>query len=96
MADTCTHLDQAQDPAPSSDGCEDCLRIGGRWVHLRMCMTCGHVGCCDNSPNRHARAHNAETGHPLIQSYEPGESWWWCYVDELFFEVPGATSHAHP
>lgn len=80
----------------SSEGCEDCLRIGGRWVHLRMCMVCGHVGCCDSSPNRHATAHFHETEHPLIQSYEPGEDWWWCYVDEVMFEVPGAPTFDHP
>ena len=82
---------------PSSPGCEDCLRMGGRWVHLRMCMHCGHIGCCDNSPNRHATAHWREhVDHPIIRSYEPGEDWWWCYPDELFFEVddaPPAPSH---
>ena len=73
MADTCTHLDTVADVTPSSDGCEDCLRIGGQWVHLRLCMTCGHVGCCDNSPNRHAAAHwDEHPDHPLIRSYEPG------------------------
>ena len=66
-------------------------------MHLRMCMTCGHVGCCDNSPNRHATAHYNETHHPLIRSFEPGADWWWCYVDELAFEVPGAApSPSHP
>ena len=91
-------FDTVVDVAPSSDGCEDCLRIGGRWVHLRLCMHCGHVGCCDNSPNRHATAHwHAHHDHPLIRSYEPGEEWWWCYADELFFEVPGAPpSPSHP
>lgn len=96
MSDTCTHLDTAADVTPSADGCEDCLRIGGRWVHLRMCMSCGHVGCCDNSPNRHATAHFAEEGHPLIRSYEPGEEWWWCYVDEVAFETGGPPSPSHP
>jgi uncharacterized UBP type Zn finger protein len=66
-------------------GCEDCLRIGGTWVHLRMCETCGHIGCCDNSPNRHATAHFRETSHPIIRSAEPGEDWSWCYVDEIAF-----------
>src|SRR4029078_3254944 len=80
MADSCTHLEQTADVSPSSEGCEDCLRIGGRLLHLRMCMTCGHVGCCDNSPNRHATAHFTGTDHPLIQSYEPGEDWWFCCV----------------
>ena len=99
MADTCTHLDTVDiDVQPSSTGSEDCLRIGGTWVHLRLCMECGHVGCCDNSPNRHATAHfNANRGHPVIRSYEPGENWWWCYADELMFDVAGAPpSPSHP
>jgi uncharacterized UBP type Zn finger protein len=96
MSSACTHLDQAVDVAPSSEGCEDCLRSGGRWVHLRMCMSCGHVGCCDNSPNRHATAHFRAKAHPLIQSYEPGEDWWFCYVDDLAFTVDGAPSYEHP
>ena len=93
----CTHVDQADlDAKPSGDGCVECLERGGRWVHLRMCGTCGHVGCCDNSPNRHATAHwHANGDHPLIRSYEPGENWWWCYVDEVAFEVKGAPSYSH-
>jgi uncharacterized UBP type Zn finger protein len=91
----CNHLGQVQEVDPSSNGCEDCLRIGGRWVHLRMCMICGHVGCCDDSPNHHATDHFDETGHPLIQSYEPGEDWWYCFVDEFGFEVDGAPSFQH-
>jgi hypothetical protein len=92
MTDGCTHLDVVEDSVtPSADGCEDCLRIGGRWVHLRLCMTCGHVGCCDSSPNRHATAHwNERHEHPVIRSFEPGEDWWWCYADGLLFEVEGA------
>ena len=86
MADTCTHLDTIADVAPSSDGCEDCLRIGGRWVHLRMCQRCGHIGCCDNSPNRHATRHAQSTDHPVIASAEPGERWLYCYTDEVFAE----------
>lgn len=90
-AATCTHLDTVADVEPSSPGCEDCLRMGGHWVHLRICMRCGHIGCCDSSPNRHATAHyNAHHDHPLIRSYEPGENWWWCYPEQLFFEVEGA------
>jgi hypothetical protein len=83
----CTHLDQVERLAPDGPvaGCEDCLRIGGTWVHLRMCQTCGHIGCCDNSPNRHATAHHDASGHPIIRSVEPGEEWSWCYVDELMF-----------
>jgi hypothetical protein len=100
MTDTCSHLDSDVDPAPeprTPDACEECLASGGDWVHLRLCLECRHVGCCDNSPNRHATKHFHETGHTLIRSYEPGEDWWWCYVDELFFEVdgvPSAPSHA--
>ena len=97
MSQTCTHLDKVKDVTPSSDGCEDCLKIGGTWVHLRMCMECGHVGCCDSSPHRHARAHWHETQHPIIRSYEPGENWWWCYIDELMFDVEGAPpAPSHP
>ena len=95
MAAVCTHLDQAYEVAPDSDGCEDCILIGDSWVHLRLCMSCGHVGCCDNSKNRHATAHTRESGHPLIQSYEPGEDWWYCYLDEVDFLVEGAPSYAH-
>jgi uncharacterized UBP type Zn finger protein len=82
----CAHIDQIADVTRPSAGCEDCLRIGGWWVHRRMCLTCGHVGCCDSSPNRHATQHARETGHPLVQSAEPGEDWIWCYVDRLSFE----------
>ena len=85
----CTHLDLIQEVTPSSDGCEDCLKIGARWVHLRECMTCGHVGCCDSSPNRHASRHARTSGHPIVRSFEPGEDWMWCYVDEV--ELPGAS-----
>lgn len=91
MNKPCEHVDQAQDVTPSANGCENCLRTGDSWVHLRICMTCGHVGCCDSSPNRHATAHwNEHPDHPLIRSFEPGEDWWWCYPDELVFRVPGA------
>jgi Zn-finger in ubiquitin-hydrolases and other protein len=97
MADACSHLDTIADVSPSSTGCEDCLRIGGWWVHLRMCMQCGHVGCCDNSPNRHATKHSLGTEHPIVRSYEPGEDWWWCYPDELLFEIDGApAAPSHP
>jgi len=65
-------------------GCEDCLKIGGQWVHLRECLTCGHVACCDSSPHRHATAHFKHTQHPIVTSVEPGETWCWCYVDEAF------------
>ena len=82
---TCTHLSRARDVAPSVEhGCEDCLREGTQWVHLRECLECGHVGCCDNSPRRHATAHWRQTKHPLVRSHEPKEDWGWCYADELF------------
>ena len=76
----------AETHARTPNGCEECLRTGGRWVHLRVCRTCGHVGCCDNSPGRHATAHFHSTGHPVIRSFEPGETWGWCYVDNLELE----------
>ncbi|HWG26212.1 UBP-type zinc finger domain-containing protein [Actinospica sp.] len=65
-------------------GCEDCLRLGSPWVHLRLCLTCGHVGCCDSSPLKHAGAHASESGHPIVRSFEPGEDWQWCYVDRAY------------
>ena len=66
------------------EGCQECLQLGSPWVHLRLCMTCGHVGCCDSSPNRHARRHAAADGHPIVASLEPGEDWRWCFVHEAF------------
>jgi uncharacterized UBP type Zn finger protein len=76
------HLKEIRKVTPSAEGCEECLRMGSDWVHLRLCLTCGHVGCCDDSPNRHATAHFHSTRHPIIQSFEPGEDWRWCYVHE--------------
>jgi hypothetical protein len=97
LAPTCSHLDTIRDVEPSDPGCTDCLAIGGRWVHLRMCQECGHVGCCDSSPNRHATAHNAGSGHPLVRSFEPREDWFWCYPDQLLFELPSAgPGPSHP
>jgi hypothetical protein len=81
----CTHVDQVtvfELPAEVA-GCEDCLATGGEWLHLRICLECGHVGCCDDSPHRHARAHAHESRHAIIRSLEPGEEWSWCFVDEL-------------
>jgi uncharacterized UBP type Zn finger protein len=78
----CSHLDQARDVEPRTDGCEECLAIGGTWVELRLCLACGHVGCCDLSPNRHARAHFAESGHAIIRAKVPGYTWSWCWIDE--------------
>jgi Zn-finger in ubiquitin-hydrolases and other protein len=79
------HLPMVRAVVPRTPrGCEECLRTGSRWVHLRLCLTCGHVGCCDSSPNRHARLHAGILAHPIVQSFEPGEDWRWCYVDESF------------
>ena len=83
----CTHLDQVRDVDPTTpDGCEECLKMGMGWVHLRMCLSCGHIGCCDQSQGKHATKHFHATRHPVIRSYEPGEDWGWCYVDDLFIE----------
>jgi hypothetical protein len=83
MSAACTHLSLIRDVTPSAEGCEDCLRIGSDWVHLRLCLGCGHVGCCDSSPNRHATQHFRAKRHPVVRSFEPGEKWKWCYVDEI-------------
>ncbi|HUQ05224.1 MAG TPA: UBP-type zinc finger domain-containing protein [Kofleriaceae bacterium] len=84
---------------PDAEGCVDCIPIHGRWVHLRVCLTCGHVGCCDSSPNKHATKHFHSTGHTVIRSYEPGETWAWCYVHELmsngFPAFPGESATKH-
>ena len=87
----CGHLDEIEvrELPASVAGCEDCLRMGGKWLHLRICLTCGHVGCCDNSPNRHATAHAHSASHPIIRSLEPGEDWSCCYFDEVGFIVDG-------
>jgi Zn-finger in ubiquitin-hydrolases and other protein len=86
---TCTHLDQIEylEPAGPVAGCEECLKMGSGWVHLRLCQTCGTIACCDSSPNRHASKHAAAAGHPIARSVEPGEDWSWCYVDEVMFRV---------
>jgi hypothetical protein len=81
--DKCTHRAHILNVQPSDDGCHECLKIGSRWLHLRMCLECGHVGCCDDSPNRHATKHFEESYHPIIESFEPGENWRWCYVDRM-------------
>ena len=77
----CTHQGTTRPVEPSAPGCEECLRTGDWWVHLRICMSCGHVGCCDSSPNRHATRHFHDTDHPIVMSHEPGEDWAWCYRD---------------
>ncbi len=85
MAAPCTHeKEHVKKVNPGSKGCEEGLKMGSTWVHLRMCLECGHVGCCDSSPNRHARAHFQETQHPIIQSAERGENWRWCYIDDTY------------
>jgi uncharacterized UBP type Zn finger protein len=87
MTATCTHLDTitVTELPQEIAGCEECLATGGRWVHLRMCLSCGHIGCCDSSPSRHASAHERDTGHPIVRSAEPGETWSYCYVDDVAF-----------
>ena len=87
---TCTHLDTITvlELPESVPGCEDCLKMGGVWLHLRICLECGHVGCCDDSPNRHATAHYHADNHPLVRSLEPGEDWTWCYIDEVGMVIP--------
>jgi uncharacterized UBP type Zn finger protein len=88
MSAQCTHLDTIFiDVVASGDGCVECLASGTAWLHLRRCLQCGHVGCCDSSPMRHATAHASSTSHPIVQSFEPGEDWLWCYVDEIAFEI---------
>jgi uncharacterized UBP type Zn finger protein len=88
---TCSHLDTigVTSLPEQVDGCEDCLREGGKWLHLRICLECGHVGCCDDSPGRHASAHHASTGHPLIRSLEPGEVWSFCFDDQVAMVIDG-------
>jgi uncharacterized UBP type Zn finger protein len=83
----CNHLNQIQHVKPHAKGCEDCLKTGDAWLHLRLCLSCGHVGCCDSSPNRHATKHYHASQHPIIRSFEPGEDWGYCYPDDLLFET---------
>jgi hypothetical protein len=85
MATKCYHLDQIRDVTPSSEGCEECLKIGDSWVHLRICQSCGHVGCCDSSKNTHSTKHFLKTSHPIIKSFEPGEDWSYCCIEEIYF-----------
>lgn len=103
MAETCRHLDEAAARTvaakPSGHGCKECLETGGTWVHLRLCLACGHVGCCDNSPSRHATKHYRHSQHAVIRSFEPGEPWGYCYPDDQFAEtlpaLPGETTRHH-
>ena len=85
MSETCAHVKDVKDVQSTARGCEECLKSGSSWVHLRMCQSCGHVGCCDSSINKHATKHFGATKHPIVRSLEPGEVWSWCYVDEQFF-----------
>jgi uncharacterized UBP type Zn finger protein len=89
---TCAHVKEIEPVPPRSEGCEECLRTGSTWVHLRLCLACGHVGCCDSSPGRHATRHFRGTTHPVIASFEPGERWAWCYVDEAQLPVPASAT----
>jgi uncharacterized UBP type Zn finger protein len=92
-ATSCTHLDTIEITELPEEvaGCEDCLASGGVWLHLRICLACGHVGCCDDSPGKHASAHAAADDHPLIRSLEPGEEWCWCFIDDLAMRIPQIT-----
>ena len=87
MSSHCSHLKFVVTDTPNTSGCEECLAIGDTWVHLRLCRTCGHVGCCDDSKNKHATKHFHSTRHPIITSLEVGENWSWCYVDEELMEL---------
>ena len=92
MAEGCSHLDTITDVTPSARGCEECLKTGSPWMHLRVCRACGHVGCCDQSPGKHASAHHRTTRHPIIEGYEPPEGWGYCYVDEAFIDLGADTT----
>ena len=91
MASQCTHLDHVHITQTDKDYCEDCIKTGDTWVHLRLCTDCGHVGCCDSSKNKHATKHFHQTKHPVVRSIEPGETWTWCYVDEMMGELSRAS-----
>jgi uncharacterized UBP type Zn finger protein len=90
MSPVCTHLDQITitELPEEVEGCAECLAMGGKWLHLRICLSCGQVGCCDDSPNRHASKHAAADGHPIIRSIEPGEDWCWCFEDDVAMRIP--------
>jgi uncharacterized UBP type Zn finger protein len=88
----CSHLGMIRKVRPRTRGCEECLKLGDRWVHLRLCLTCGHVGCCDTSINKHATKHFHRTQHPIMRSFEPGEDWGWCYADQVMLDF----SHVQP
>jgi uncharacterized UBP type Zn finger protein len=90
----CEHIDAAQDFTPKQRVCEECVKMGDRWVHLRICLSCGHVGCCDSSKNKHATKHFHATDHAVMRSIEPGEDWGWCFVDEVVFDLSKGVKHA--
>ena len=87
MNHSCSHLHTIRSVTPSALGCEECLAVGDKWLHLRICRTCGHVGCCDDSKNKHATKHFKATQHPIIEGYDPPEGWGWCFVDEAFLDL---------
>jgi hypothetical protein len=92
----CSHTASVQEVTPGTKGCEECLKDGGWWVHLRLCRICGHVGCCDQSPQQHGTKHFHATGHPIMESYDPPEGWGWCYIDEDFVDLPDQTPQIGP
>lgn len=92
MAEGCEHVDTVNQVVPQTLGCAECLATGGWWVHLRLCRSCGHVGCCDDSPSRHATAHFHATRHPIMEGYDPPEGWGWCYVDKTMIDFEGDTT----
>ena len=87
MAEECTHVDGVREVTPSAPGCEECLKIGSNWVHLRLCRSCGHVGCCDQSVHRHAAKHFDRTRHPIIEGYDPPEGWGYCFIDDVYLDL---------
>lgn len=96
MSQSCRHRRFIRDVSPSARGCEECLKIGSWWVHLRICRSCGHVGCCDQSPNRHATAYFHASAHPIVEAYDPPEGWGWCYLDEIVIDLPDTTPQLGP
>lgn len=96
MTLSCGHSPTILTVTPGSRGCEECLKSDGWWVHLRLCRSCGHVGCCDDSPSRHARGHFNDTAHPIIEGYDPPEGWGWCYIDDAQVDLPDQTPQLGP
>ena len=95
MTNECAHLGEMKVVQPSANGCEDCLKIGDKWVHLRLCLVCGHVGCCDSSKNKHATKHFHSSLHPIIKSFEPGEDWGWCYAESVELDPESTPAFRH-